>query len=75
MRAWHADALADRPPVVADAAMEIFHSGWEFTITGPGSTEGTTNQVGNFNGHVYPIGLDPVRVVVRGPRCVGTQPD
>jgi V-type H+-transporting ATPase subunit a len=40
-------------------AMEIFHSGWEFTITGPGSTEGTTNQVGNFNGHVYPIGLDP----------------
>lgn len=36
--------------------MEIFHSGWDF-YTFPG----TNNSVGEFNGHVYPVGLDPVR--------------
>ena len=38
--------------------MELFHSGWEFEVTSPGSANGTTNQIGVFTGEIYPIGLD-----------------
>jgi hypothetical protein len=38
-------------------SMEIFHSGWEFE-----AINGTNNSyIGTFTGHVYPVGLDPVR--------------
>jgi len=36
--------------------MEIFHSGWVFH-----TIPGTSTSVGEFTGHVYPVGLDPVR--------------
>jgi len=36
-------------------SMEIFHSGWDFQLI-----NGTNNSfIGEFTGHVYPIGLDP----------------
>jgi len=36
-------------------SMEIFHSGWEFQVI-----NGTNNSfIGEFTGHVYPVGLDP----------------